>query len=190
MPPVDDVWMIDAAEGVEWRGLNYPGQPGWLAIRLKFAPTAAGVAVVAAQVERRDGRALTARDLRLIKLPPGWVLSGATASRWYAPAEGTQPVAAARKGARGKDDQHWRAVYSAWHQAMQAAPRAPVKWMLASGRWPVTDATMRRWIARARERAAELGWNQPAQPQEGTGFLRQDDHRPGPEPSKDRSDSP
>jgi hypothetical protein len=178
VPTVHDAWMIDAAEGAEWRRLNYPGQPGWLAIRLRLAPTADGVAVVAAQIERRDGRALTARDLRLVKLPPNWVLFGESASRWFAPAEGTAPVAAARKGARGKDDEHWRAVYSVWLQAVQTAPRAPVKWMLASGRWPVTDATMRRWIARARERAAALGWPATLQPQKGTHFLRQGEERP------------
>lgn len=131
-----------------------------LVIRLQFAPTADGVAVVGAQVERRDGRALTARDLRLVKLPPNWVLFGESASRWYAPSEGTAAVTPARKGIRGYDDEHWHAVYEAWLEAMRVAPRAPVKWMLASPRWPVADATMRRWIARARERASELGWDQ------------------------------
>jgi len=179
------VWIVDAAEGVPWRELRYEGQPGWLAIRLKFAPTAEGVAVVGAQIERRDGRALTARDLRLVKLPPNWVLFGESASRWFAPADGAAPVAAARKGARGKDDTHWRAVYMAWLQAMEAAPRAPVKWMLASGRWPATDATMRRWIARARERAAELGWDQGEPPPKGTEFPRYGEQRPGPDPSQD-----
>ena len=183
-----DVWLIDAGDGVEWRSLNYPGQPDWLAVRLKFAPTADGVAVVAAQIERCDGRALTARDLRLIKLPPGWTLAGKSAARWYAPAEDTAPVTPTRKGAHRKDDKHWRAVYKAWLQANKAAPRAPVKWMLASGRWPVTDATMRRWIARARERAADLGWDR--EPQKGAHFLRQDDQRPAAETSQADPDSP
>ena len=107
------------------------------------------------------------------------------ASRWFAPAEGAAPVAAPRKGARGKDDDHWRAVYTAWLQAMESAPRAPVKWMLASGRWPAGDATMRRWIARARQRAAELGWDQGESPQKGTGFLRQRDERPASESGQD-----
>lgn len=177
------MWVIDAADGQPWRELRYEGQPGWLAIRLKFAPTADGVAVVGAQIERRDGRALTARDLRLVKLPPNWVLFGESASRWFSPARAA-PVAAKRKGDRGHDDDHWRRVYTAWLEAMESAPRAPVRWMLASGRWPVTDATMRRWIARARERAAELGWDQGEPPQKGTDFLRQDNKRPGPEPGQ------
>ncbi len=190
VPTVDQVWVIDAAQGAEWRELRYEGQPGWLAIRLRFAPTADGVAVVGAQIERRDGRALTARDLRLVKLPPNWVLFGESASRWYAPAEDTPRVTATRKGAHGKDDSHWRAVHQAWLEAMQAAPRAPVKFMLASGRWPVTDATMRRWIARARERAGALGWPATAQPQEGEGFQGYGDSSPAAQPSPAGPGSP
>jgi len=184
------VWVIDAGEGEAWRELRHEDQPGWLAIRLRFAPTSDGVAVVGAQIERRDGRALTARDLRLVKLPPNWVLFGESASRWFAPAEGAAPVAATRKGARGKDDDHWRAVYTAWLEAMKAAPRAPVKFMLASNRWPVTDATMRRWIARARERAGELGWDQDEPPQKSTGFPRYDADPPPARPSAAAPDSP
>jgi hypothetical protein len=187
---VEQVWVIDAGGSAEWRELRYEGQPGWLVIRLRFAPTADGVAVVGAQIERRDGRALTARDLRLVKLPPNWVLFGESASRWYAPAEGSAAVTPGKKGARGHDDEHWHAVYGAWLEAMQVAPRAPVKWLLAGPRWSVTDATMRRWIARARERAAELGWDQDPQAQEAGGFLRQPDQPPGPEPSPGDLDSP
>ena len=166
------VWAVDAADGQTWRELRYERQPGWLAVRLRFAPTSDGVAVAGVQVDRLDGRALTARDLRLVKLPPSWVLFGESASRWFAPAEGTAAVAASKKGAHGKGDAHWRSVYTAWRQAMEAAPRSPVKFMLTSGRWSVADATMRRWIARARERAAELGWDEEAEPQKGKGFPR------------------
>jgi hypothetical protein len=179
------MWVVDAAEGVPWREVRYEGQPAWLVIRLKFAPTADGVAVAGAQIERRDGRALTARDLRLVKLPPNWFLFGESASRWFAPADAAAPVAATKKGAHGHDDDHWRAIHSAWLQAMESAPRAPVKWLLASGRWPVTDATMRRWIARARQRAAELGWDQDGPAQKGTHFLRQHDERPVSEPGEE-----
>ena len=169
---VDETWVVDAAEGLTWRELRYEGQPAWLAVRLRLAPTSDGVAVTGVQVERRDGRALTARDLRLVKLPPNWVLFGESAARWFPPAAGAAPVAASRKGAHGKGDAHWRAVWLAWGQAMEAAPRAPVRYLLASGRWRVADATMRRWIARARERAAELGWDQEPLPQETSDFLR------------------
>ena len=186
---VDAVWGVDAAEGLVWRELRYESQPAWLAVRLKLAPTADGVAVAGVQVERRDGRALTARDLRLVKLPPNWVLFGESAARWFPPAEGAPAVSASKKGAHGKGDRHWRAVYVAWRQAMEAAPRAPVKFMLASGQWAVADATMRRWIARARERGAELGWDQDETPQKGTHFLRQDEERPAPEPAAGGGDS-
>jgi hypothetical protein len=177
------MWVVDAAEGLTWRELRYEGQPGWLAVRLRLAPTSDGVAVAGVQVERRDGRALTARDLRLVKLPPAWVLFGESAARWFPPAEGTAAVAASKKGAHGKGDDHWRSVWLAWRQAMEAAPHAPVKYLLATGRWQVADATMRRWIARARERAAELGWDQDQPPRKGTYFLRQQDERPAAEPS-------
>jgi len=182
------VWVVDAGEGLTWRELRYEGQPPWLAIRLRLAPTPGGVAVVGIQVERRDGRPLTARDLRLVKLPPNWVLFGESASQWFAPGETTAAVAPARKGATGHDDEHWRAVHAMWVRAMESAPRAPVKWMLASGRWPVADATMRRWITRARERAAELGWDQDGQPPKGTDFLRHDGQRPGAEDRADNRD--
>ena len=183
------MWIIDA-EDVPWRELRYEGQPAWLVVRLKFAPTTDGVAVTGTQVERRDGRALTARDLRLVKLPPNWVLFGESASRWFSPADGTAPVAPARKGAHGHDDEHWLSVYKAWLQAMEVAPRAPVKWMLASGRWPVTDPTMRRWIARARQRGTELGWDQDEAPQKGTHFLRQDGEPPAADHPPEGPDSP
>jgi hypothetical protein len=170
------VWVIDAAEDTQWRELRHPDQPTWLSVRLRLAPTRDGVAVAGVQVERRDGHAVTARDLRLVKFPPNWVLFGEAASRWYAPDDTAPAIITARKGARGHDDEHWAAVWAAWLRAREVAPRAPVKWLLASGRWPVTDATMRRWVARAQERAAELGWDMQAQ--QTHGFLRQDREPP------------
>lgn len=178
----EEMWLIDAAEGRGWREMNYQSRPAWLVTRIRLAPTAGGLAVTGVQVERRDGRPLTARDLRTVKLPPAWVLFGESAEQWFAPGEtAAAPVAAARSGARGYGDAHWLAVYRMWVRAMESAPRTPVRWMLASGRWPVSDATMRRWIARARERAAELGWDKAAQPQQVSGFLRHDDQRPAAE---------
>lgn len=183
--------MIDAEQSARWRELRYEDQPAWLAIRLRLAPTVDGVAVAGVQVDRRDGRALTARDLRLVHFPPNWVLFGESATRWYsASADDTTAVTSPGKGARAKDDAHWRDVYSAWCQAMQAAPRAPVKWLLASGRWPVTDATMRRWIGRARQRAVELGWgNERELPQIGTQNPRQHEEPPAETVSMDGTDS-
>jgi hypothetical protein len=148
-------WVIDAAEDREWRDLAYPGKPSWLAISLKFAPTADGVAVAGVQVTRRDGRAVTARDLRMVKMPPSWVLFGEAAARWYQPSG--DRITPTRKGPRGQDDKHWRSVWVRWQEAQEIAPRAPVRWMLTH--WPeVSDATMRRWIKRARAKAEENDW--------------------------------
>jgi hypothetical protein len=154
-----EAWVIDANENVDWREVSYVGQPAWLAIRVRFAPTADGVAVIGIQIDRRDSHALTARDLRLVRLPPNWVLFG-QAANWFQPAG--QPVHPNRKGPREQDDTRHRRVYDLWLQAQQAAPHAPVRWMLTQ--WPyVSDATMRRWIRKARERAAELSWDKPSE---------------------------
>ena len=69
-------------------------------------------------------------------------------------------AAASKPGARSKGDDHWRAVLRLLAEAERVAPHTPVKYLRE--RWPgyVSDASMRRWIARARERAAEPGWDQ------------------------------
>jgi hypothetical protein len=153
------MWVVDAAEGAAWREVHaYPGKPDHLTVRMRFAPTGDGVAVAGVQVERTDGRALTARDMRLVKLPPNWVLFGETAVRWYQPT-GAQ-AARNPRGPKGDDAERDRMVWDLYQQAMNVAPRAPVKWMTPQlGR---SDATVRRWIGRARQRAAELGWPDPA----------------------------
>jgi len=181
------MWSIDAGEDAVWRELVYADQPHWLTVRLRLAPTVDGVAVAGLQVDRNDGHALTARDLRLVKLPPNWLLFGEAAKRWYPAPASERPVQATRKGARGHDDQHWRMVWDAWRQAAMAAPRSPVKFLLRSGRWPVTDATMRRWIARARARAAELGWD--TEPQTVPHFPRYDDQPPAQTTTDEHPDS-
>ncbi len=173
------MWVVDAADGVQWRDLRWEGQPHWLAVRVRFAPTGDGVAVAGVQIERNDGRAVTARDLRAVKLPPNWVLFGEAAARWCKPAG--EPISASRKGPKAKGDEHWRAVWNAWQEARQVAPRAPVAWLLT--RWPVSDATMRRWVKRARERAEACGWpDDAALPQEAGGFPPYPDQPPAPIP--------
>jgi hypothetical protein len=154
------MWIVDAAEGTTWREVNaYPGKPDHLSVRMRFAPTGDGVAVAGVQVERTDGRAITSRDLRDVKLPPNYVLFGETAVRWFQP-DGA-PASRNRKGPKGPQDDLERDkwVWGLYCQAMKDAPRAPVRWMLPQ--LPVSDATARRWIGRARQRAAELGWPQP-----------------------------
>lgn len=143
-------WVIDAGDA-EWREARWDGQPPCLKLLLRLAPTSDGVAVAGVQVERRDGRAVSARDLRDVRLPPSWVLLGESAARWY-PTE--QPsVARSRWDSReGLDDRH-RMVWDLWLQAQEVAPRTPVRWMLPQlGK---SDATVRRWVKAAREWAAE-----------------------------------
>jgi hypothetical protein len=125
--------------------------PAGLVLRIRVAPTEDGFAVAGVLVERDDGRAVTARDLRRVKLPPAWTLASQ-------PLPESAAVRPAKPGPHGLGDDHWRAVLELRARAEGVAPRAPVRWMRAQ--WPgePSDATMRRWIARARERAAELGW--------------------------------
>jgi hypothetical protein len=160
------MWLVDAAEGATWRLIeHYPGKPPNLSIRMRFAPTGDGVAVAGVQVERTDGRALTARDLRLVKLPPNWVLFGEAAIRWYQP-KGEAAVRS-RKGPKGDDLARDRMVWDLYQRAIQVAPRAPVHWMLPQ--LNVSDATARRWVRRARQRGAELGWPSAAADTAGNG---------------------
>jgi hypothetical protein len=156
---VTDMWIIDAAGTSPWREVRYDGQPRWLRVLMQFAPTTDGVALAGVQIHRNDGRAVTSRDLRAVKIPPTWVLHGETAARWYG-SEGT-PIAR-RKGLKADGDERHRLVYDLWLQAQQVAPRAPVRWLLPH--FGVSDATARRWIGRAKDRAAELGWPTTAQP--------------------------
>jgi hypothetical protein len=150
-----DTWVIDAADGATWRAVDYDGKPDHLSVLMRFAATGDGVAVAGVQVERIDGRALTARDMRLVKLPPNWALFGETAVRWYQPGDAT--ATRSRKGPKGDDEARDRMVWGLYRQATEVAPRAPVRWILPQ--LGVSDATARRWIGRARKRAEDLGWD-------------------------------
>jgi hypothetical protein len=147
-----DLWVIDAGSA-EWREAAYDGQPRHLRVLVRLAPAGDGVAVAGVQVERRDGRAVSVRDLRAVRLPSGRALRGEAPARWYA-SEG-QPVARSRWDLRDLDDRH-RMVWDLWQQALVEAPGRPIRWMLP--RLDRTDATVRRWVTQARKRAAELGW--------------------------------
>jgi hypothetical protein len=144
------VWTLTPPD---WATVRHPEMPEGLHLRVKVAHTEDGFAVVAVLVEREDGRAITARDLRRVKLPPAWAL----ASHMPRP-PGSPSIAPSRPGPRGKGDDHWRAVFGLWVQAQQVAPHTPVRWLRTQ--WPgaVSDATMRRWVKRARERAGVNGW--------------------------------
>lgn len=163
MKLADDVWIVDVAGDSPWREVtHYEGKPEALAIRMRFAPTAEGVAVAGVQIERTDGHALTARDLRAVRLPPNWLLWGESAQRWYQ-SDG-EAITRSRKGPKDRGDDKHRMVWDLWCQAQEVAPRAPVRWMLAQDQIDVSDATVRRWIKRAKERAAALGWPPPVPP--------------------------
>jgi hypothetical protein len=140
--------------------------PGWatvvtdlpndLFVKVRVARTTDGLAAEAVLVERRDGRAITARDLRTVKIPPAWLL--ASGMQLVADSRNSRPIAPSGPGARRKGDEHWRAVFQLWSKAQQVAPHAPVRWMREQ--WPggLSDASMRRWIKRAQERADVNGW--------------------------------
>src|ERR1700722_14156391 len=111
------MWIVDAGEEATWREVHEsPGKPDRLTVRMRFAPTGDGVAVAGVQVERIDGRALTARDLREVKLPPNWVLFGETAVRWYQPAG--MPAARNPRGPKGDDAERDRRVWDLYQQAL------------------------------------------------------------------------
>jgi hypothetical protein len=159
------MWLVDARPGKEWRRVTYPGQPPHLDVHVRFASARDGVAVTGIQAERNDGHAITARDLRLVKLPPWYVVAGEATGNWFQLAG--VPVARSRRGPKDESDEKHHMVWSLWCQAQRIAPQAPVRWMLP--RLYVSDATARRWIHKARSRAAELGWEDPTQPQETPG---------------------
>lgn len=150
-------WMVawhEAPPG--WASFMHLDMPRYLRVMVRTALTPDGVAAEAALVERTDGRALTAQDLRRVRLPQPWMLAR---GRELAAPGNPATIAAAEPGARGKDDDHWRAVLQLHAEAGRVAPRTPVKWMRGQWPYPVSDPTMRRWIARARERAAAAGWD-------------------------------
>ncbi|MGP8000167.1 MAG: hypothetical protein ACLPKI_23050 [Streptosporangiaceae bacterium] len=138
----------------DWATVRHPDMPEELLLRVRVAHTEDGVAVVAALVERADGRAIGARDLRRVKLPPAWAL----ASRPRSPE--LRRIALPRPGPRGKGDDHWRAVFDLWVRAKKVAPHTPVRWMRTQWSGDVSDATMRRWVKRARERAVINKWEE------------------------------
>jgi hypothetical protein len=139
----------------DWATIRHPDMPEGLHLRVKVAPTEDGFAVVAALVERKDGHAITARDLRRVKLPPAWALASHMTRL-----PGSPSVTPPRPGPRGKGDDHWRAVFDLWVQAQRVAPHTPVRWMRTQWTAEPSDATMRRWVARARERAEINGWKE------------------------------
>jgi hypothetical protein len=142
-----------------WAGVVYMSDvPDVLSVHVRVKPTKDGLAADAVMVERTDGHAISARDLRAVKIPSPWVLAS---GRPLLSADDNSPVVTVTSpGARGKSDDHWRAVYSLWVKAQRIAPRTPVRWMLTQWQPEVSDATMRRWIKRARERAEVNGWKE------------------------------
>lgn len=145
------VWTLGTPD---WATVRHPDMPEGLRLRVRVAHTEDGFAVVAALIEREDGRAITARDLRKVKLPPPWALAADQMRRQ----PGSPLITPRRPGPRGKGDDHWRAVFDQWVRAQQVAPRTPVRWMRTQWEGDVSDATMRRWVKRALERADYHEW--------------------------------
>ena len=160
---MDQAWVVswmDAPPG--WARVLHPDQPDHLTLTIRMARTKDGMAAEALLIERHDGRAISARDLRSVRIPPAWVLAS---SLQFVPAGDDSPlIAEARGGARGKSDDHWRAVHRLWIEAQRADPRAPVRYMRQRWRPEVSDPTMRRWIKKAHERAEVSGWSDGADP--------------------------
>ena len=66
-------WVIEwSLAPPDWATVRHPDMPEGLHLRVKVASTEDGVAIDAVLVERKDGRAITARDLRRVSCPrPG-----------------------------------------------------------------------------------------------------------------------
>jgi hypothetical protein len=148
-------WVIEwSLAPPDWATVRHPDMSEDLCLRVKVASTEEGVGIEAVLIERKDGRAISARDLRRVKLPPAWSLASNLERL-----PGSPMLSQPRPGPRGKGDDHWRAVFSLWTRAQRVAPRTPVRWMREQ--WPnVSDATMRRWVKRARERAETNNWEE------------------------------
>jgi hypothetical protein len=153
----DSSWYIGWHDGPPgWAVIGPPGSPANMKVSVQVARTADGLGVRSVLIERIDGGALSARDLRAVKLPPAWML--AKNLRFMSASDDSPLITAVGTGTKRKGDAHWKAVYDHWNEAMRVAPRAPVRWMRET--WPgaPTDATMRRWIKHARVRAEFNGW--------------------------------
>ena len=137
-----------------WAAFMHLDMPRYLRVMVRTALTPDGVAAEAALVERTDGRALTAQDLRKVKLPRPWMLAR---GRELTRSDDLVTVTAAKPGARGTGDDHWRAVLRLLAEAERVAPRTPVRRMREQWPYPVADPTMRRWVKLARERARAGG---------------------------------
>ncbi len=166
------IWIDNLLPG--WITYTHPDMPGYLRVRVKVSRTTdMGMAPEAVLVERTDRHAVTARDLRAVKLPAPWMLPGADEDNinthpWEPYPQ--NPLSVGRQGRRGKDEDHWQAVLALWARAQRDAPRSPVRWMRE--KWPadVSDATMRRWIKKAQQRAAGDREDDPGTTEQG------DDH--------------
>lgn len=95
----------------------------------------------------RNGQELSARSLRELQLRP---LLGQLGQLIRFNAE-EAPLRPARPGPAGHGKAHWRRVWKLYQQAQRAGVRSHIKWMRDEWSPPVPDATMRRWVQRARQ---------------------------------------
>lgn len=144
-----DFWSSRAGES--W--IAYTDLSGADRVRLRVVARAArtqdGVAVDALMIYRDDGRALAVRDLRRVKFPMQQTLWNFLAAS--PGGEERRPVSPPRPGSPGHPIEHWRQVYKLWEQAQVEAPRSPIKWIREQYTPRKPDATVRRWVKRARQ---------------------------------------
>ncbi len=127
-----------------WFRLTTTQMPGFVVL-LRLEATAAGVAMTGLLVER-DGREITARDMRRLSLRPLVTTALAGFSEFLA-TDGPPPQSG-RPGRPGYDLDHWRRVHVLYLQAKSADPRRYVKRMRDAyvPRDRPSDATVRRWV--------------------------------------------
>jgi hypothetical protein len=94
----------------------------------------------------REGREVSARDLRQLQLRPLIAqLSG------FMRIESPTVAKPARPGPAGHGRAHWKRVWKLYEQARASGSRSYIQWMRDQWATTVPDATMRRWVKTAKE---------------------------------------
>lgn len=145
-----------------WLRATHQDDPS-LSVLLRLTATAAGESATTALLFLRDGKAVSARDLRALPIAP-LMEYGKQLAPWFETAPEVR-VRPARPGPKGHPPEHWLAVWELYQQAKAAGVRNHIQWMRAKWDDPVPDATMRRWKDRAealygsKTTAADAPWD-------------------------------
>lgn len=145
----DDQWERRRDDEL-WLRLEYDGLPGAL-ISVRLQPSREGLTCSAVLVER-DGRQLTSRDLRALRLGPIVEWARTTAYRSYVESFVHERARTARPGRPGYGEEHWTAVRERYAFWSKHDPQRVIKRMREEypERERPSDATMRRWVQRVR----------------------------------------